>query len=101
MTDPFARFPDKQQGVPLDNPLLYVPLTKDNIQQNLPLVLRQMLSYDLQSLHRYEAIPMELYTPGAQFQYPAAACKGRDAICQFWNLFLIGKSVLLTSWCAQ
>jgi hypothetical protein len=99
MTDPFDRFPDKQQGVPLDNPLLYFPLTKDNIKHNLPLILRQMLSYDLQSLKKYEAIPRQLYSPGAQFHYPAAACKGRDTICQFWNMFLIGKLALLCFFC--
>jgi hypothetical protein len=86
------QFPDKQQGIPLDNPLQFFPLTRDNIRQNLPCILRQMLSYDLQQLRKYETLTEAMYTPNATFQYPGAVLRGRHAICQFWNGFLIGRA---------
>ena len=90
MAAPVAKFPNKQQGVPLDNPLEFLPLTQVNIRQNLPRLLRQLLSYDLQRQKKYETLAHALYTPQAQFQYPGAALYGVDNIIQFWNGFLIG-----------
>jgi hypothetical protein len=90
MAAPVETFPNKQQGVSLDNPLEFLPLTKANIRQNLPRLLRQLFSYDLQRQKKYETLAHALYTPQAQFQYPGAALYGADNIIQFWNGFLIG-----------
>lgn len=84
------QLPDKQQGVPLDNPLQFFPLTRTNLRQNLPVILRQFMSYGLESQGKYEAITHALYAPNATFQYPGALMVGREAICQFWNGFLLG-----------
>lgn len=74
-----------------EDPHAHFPLTRDNVRLNLPRVLRQMLSYDLIHLNHYEALTRSLYAPDAQFHYPAAALYGRDAICAFWNSFLMGE----------
>lgn len=90
MAAPVEHFPDKQQGIPLEDPLQFFPLTRDNIRQNLPKVLRQLLSYDLQGQRKFEQLTHAIYTRDAVFQYPLALLRGREAICQFWNGFLAG-----------
>lgn len=97
---PLANLPPKLAAdTPLDDPLALLPLTRDNMRTHLPHVLRQMLSYDLPQLAKYEALMRSLYLAGAQFNYPAAALHGRDAIMQFWRAFLLGEGARVWGRC--
>eukprot|EP00879_Flechtneria_rotunda_P004098 GHRR01004343.1.p1 GENE.GHRR01004343.1~~GHRR01004343.1.p1 ORF type:complete len:229 (+),score=48.10 GHRR01004343.1:208-894(+) len=89
-------YPTKNpNGVMPSDPTHFFPLTRDNMRTNLPMLLRQFLSYDLAHLKSYKALTEKLYTPSAKFQYPLAEMDGKAAVQSFWVLFLIGRAVQL------
>lgn len=75
-----------------NDPLQFSPLTLDNVRENLPRIIQQMFTYDLQSLKAYGRMMHRLYAPQATFHYPLALLRGREAVCQFWHSFLIGRA---------
>jgi hypothetical protein len=75
-----------------DDPLQFFPLTHANIRHNLPKIIEQMFTYDLQSLKPYGRMMQRLYARNASFDYPLAHLRGRHNVCQFWHSFLIGRA---------
>ncbi|KAI8463342.1 MAG: hypothetical protein J3K34DRAFT_149114 [Monoraphidium minutum] len=69
-------------------PDAYLPLTRANAREHLPLLMGQMFSLRLSDLAEWRGLLARLYTNDAVFDYPAALLRGRAEILRFWTAFL-------------
>ena len=77
-----------QQGEHLSGrpPEAFFPITSQNMKTNFPKIMDQFFSADIKQYRAFKKLVYGLYTPDAQFHYPLASLKGRDAVVDLLDL---------------